>query len=45
MVEHILGADLIHQLEAELATDVPAIESPHLIETDTPSHPPMSVKS
>ncbi|MDB4618422.1 metal ABC transporter permease [Akkermansiaceae bacterium] len=45
MVEHILGADLVHQLEAELATDEPTIESPHLIESETPSHPPVAVKS
>lgn len=45
MVEHILGAELVSQLEAELATEEPAIESPHVIETETPSHPPNVVKS
>ena len=39
MVEHILGAELVSQLEAELATEEPAIESPHVIETETPAHP------
>lgn len=44
MVEHILGADIVNQLEAELAADHPEVESPHVIESDTPSHPPVPVK-
>ncbi|MGC6426270.1 MAG: iron chelate uptake ABC transporter family permease subunit [Akkermansiaceae bacterium] len=38
MVEHILGAELVHQLEAELATGEATIESPHIIEAETPAH-------
>ena len=33
MVEHILGADMVHQLEAALEMKEAEIESPHIIET------------
>jgi len=32
MVEHLLGAEIVHQLEAELDLSKPTIESPHAIE-------------
>ncbi len=31
MVEHLLGAEIVHQLEAELELSKPTIESPHAI--------------
>lgn len=31
MVEHLLGAEIVHQLEAELDLTKPTIESPHMI--------------
>ena len=31
MVEHLLGAEIVHQLEAELDLSKPTIESPHVI--------------
>jgi len=33
MVEHLLGAEMVLQLEAELETEAPVVESPHLIES------------
>ncbi|MFT6594737.1 MAG: hypothetical protein ACJAT3_000704 [Akkermansiaceae bacterium] len=33
MVEHLLGAEIVHQLEAELELAKSTIESPHLIES------------
>ncbi len=33
MVEHLLGAEMVHQLEAELETEDHTLASPHLIET------------
>jgi len=32
MVEHLLGAEIVHQLEAELDLSKPTIDSPHTIE-------------
>ena len=32
MVEHLLGAEIVHQLEAELDLSKPSIDSPHTIE-------------
>ena len=31
MVEHLLGAEIVHQLEAELDLSKPIIDSPHTI--------------
>jgi hypothetical protein len=32
MVEHLLGAEIVHQLEAELDLSKSTIDSPHAIE-------------
>ena len=34
MVEHLLGAEIVRQLEAELALEKPIVESPHIINTE-----------
>lgn len=38
MVEHILGAEMVHQLEAELELQEHTLESPHVIENEIPSN-------
>ncbi|MEN8784458.1 MAG: iron chelate uptake ABC transporter family permease subunit [Akkermansiaceae bacterium] len=46
LVEHLLGAEIVHQLEAELDLSKPTIDSPHTIELTEPgSNVPRTLSS